>query len=527
MSFKTKLICFLLSIMMVASIFAGCSKPVDTKNTEGNNNSNDNGTSTEQPLGIPHESDLLRIAFTSEPPSLGIYDHSSLISVQMNSLTFNGLIRIDNETLEPVCDLAESYSVENETDWTFILKKGVKFHNGEEMTANDVVASIMYAKSVPATALYTGSIETIEAADDYTVKLKTTEPYAGLLYDLAYYYNYIVPKSLIESNNDFSKNPIGTGPYKLTEWNFGNSISYEAFDDYFDTDHKAKIKNLVFSIIPEGSSRSIALEAGEIDFVWEVSNADVENLKSINSIKVEEIDSVDNVILFLNNDIEPWNDVNLRNAIASAISREDIIAAALNGYGKPNYSSIAQGHIGSTDKDAIVYDIEKAKEYLKLWGGDPSKITLSILCSNETRVAIGTVIQSNLSKIGINVKVVSMDTASYMANWKSGDFDSVIASWSPSNALSYIQRFHSDRRKTYAGGINDPEIDTMVLAAKSTLDESKRLSVIEEIVSRINKNSPQISLYQSQWFRAHNADLEGVVCSKTGYASFNDMYWAR
>lgn len=525
MSRKIKRICLLMSVLMVVSLFSACSNANTANN--GTSKPDETKTSAEESSGAAHEKDMLRIAFTSEPPSLGIYDHSSLISCQMNTLTFNGLMRVDNETLKPVCDLAESYSVENETDWTFVLKKGVKFHNGEEMTADDVVASITHAKSIPATALYTGSMEKIETVDKYTVKIKTTEPYAGLLYDLAYYYNYIVPKSLIESQNDFSANPIGTGPYRLVKWNFGNTIEYEAFEDYFESDHAAKIKNLVFNIIPEGASRSIALEAGEIDFVWEVSGADVENLKSNSSIKVEEIDSVDNVILFFNNDIKPWNDANLRNAIAAAINRDNIIAAALNGYGKPNYSCIAMGHVGSSDKDAITYDMDKAKEYLKLWGGDPSSVTLSILCSNETRVAIGTVIQSCLAELGIKVDVVAMDTATYMAKWKAGDFDSVIASWSPSNALSYIQRFHSDRRKTYAGAIKDPEIDAKVLKAKATLDESERLVIIEDIISMINKVSPQVSLYQSQWFRAHNVDLSGVVCSKTGYARFNDMYWTK
>jgi peptide/nickel transport system substrate-binding protein len=524
MSRKTKHICLLMAVLMVVSLFSACSNPTATGNSDEAKTS-DGGSS--EGAGAAHDKDMLRIALTSEPPSLGLYDHSSLISVLMNQLTFNGLIRIDNETLEPVCDLAESYTVENDTDWTFVLKKGVKFHNGEEMTADDVVASLSYAKSLPATTLYTNSFKTIEAVDKYTVKLITHEPYAGLLYDLAYYYNFIVPKSLIESNNDFNANPIGTGPYRLVEWNFGNTITYEAFEEYFDKDHVAKINNLVFSIIPEGASRSMAIEAGEIDFVWEVSGADVERLKSNSGVKVEEIDSVDNVILFFNNDIEPWKAANLRNAIAAAINREDIIAAALNGYGKPNYSCIASGHVGSSDKDAIPYNLDKAKEYLKLWGGDPSSVTLSILCSNETRVAIGTVIQSCLKELGIKVDVVSMDTASYMQRWKVGDFDSVIASWSPSNALSYIQRFHSDRRKTYAGGINDPEIDAKVLKAQATLDESERLAIMEDIISSINKLSTQVSLYQSQWFRAHNADLAGVVCSKTGYASFNDMYWAK
>lgn len=519
MSKTVRFICLMLVLLMTASLFTACSsKTQETKGAE-------EGPS--EPAGLPHDKDVLRIAFTSEPPSLGIYDHSNLIATVMNQLTFNGLTRIDHETLEPVCDLAESYSVENDTEWTFVLKKGVKFHNGEEMTADDVVASINYAKTFPITTLYTASMKEIEAIDKYTVKITTSEPYAGLLYDLAYYYNFIVPKSLVEVKNDFNKNPIGTGPYVLKEWNYGNMIKYEAFEDYFDKDHVAKIKNLEFTMIPEGSSRTIALEAGEIDFVWEVSGADVERLKSANGIKVYEIDSVDNVILFLNNDIEPWNNTYLRNAIAAAINRDDIIAAALNGYGKPNYSCITAGYNGSSEKDAIYYNLDKAKEYLEKWGGNPADVTLSIICSNETRVAIATVIQSNLAKIGIKVEVVPMDTATYSQKWKVGDFVGVIGSWSPSNALSYIQRFHSDRRQTYAGAINDPEIDAKVLKAKSTLDEAERLAVIEEIVSMVNKATPQISLYQSQWFRAYNADLEGVVCSKTGFTSFNDMYWAR
>lgn len=88
--------------------------------------------------------------------------------------------------------------------------------------------------------LYTASMSKIEAIDEYTVKITTSAPYAGLLYDLAYYYNYIVPKALIDANNDFSANPVGTGPYKLKEWNLGNYISLERHDDYFDEAHQGQ-----------------------------------------------------------------------------------------------------------------------------------------------------------------------------------------------------------------------------------------------------------------------------------------------
>ena len=486
----------LLATVMLLAMLAGCGS-----NGGGSNGADPNSSSagtTDSSDGGAAVKDTLRVAMTSEPPSLSIYDHSSLLSVLMNVQMYNGLTRIDYSTLEPVCDLAESYTV---------------------------AASLEYAKSLPAAALYTASMEKVEAIDDYTVKITTTEPYAGLLYDLAYYYNFIVPKSLIDQGNDFNANPVGTGPYKLKEWNYGNSIALERHDDYFQTDHVAKIPNVVFSIVPEGTSRTIALKAGDVDFVWEVNSADVASLQGSDSVTVAEVPSVEAVILFFNNDKAPFDDANLRNAIAAAINREDIIAAALNGYGTVNYSCIAQGFVESTDTNAIPYDLEAAKGYLAAWGGDPASVDLKIICSNETRVAIGTVIQNNLAQIGIPVEVVSMDTAAALNAWKTGDFIATMGSWSPSNALSYAQRFHSDRRQTYAGAINSPELDELVNQAKGTLDSTQRAAVIDQIVGIVNSLSPQVTLYQSTWYRAYDQGLDGVLCSATGYVDFCDVYW--
>lgn len=117
--------------------------------------------------------DTLTVALTSEPPSLTTCDHDSIVGVYMNLLTYNGLMRVDHETLEVVPDLAESYTVENETEWTFVLKDGIKFHDGSDCTAQDVAASIEWAKTFPGSANYTRNIKTIEAVDDKTVKIVT------------------------------------------------------------------------------------------------------------------------------------------------------------------------------------------------------------------------------------------------------------------------------------------------------------------------------------------------------------------
>ncbi len=267
----TRLISLLLALVFVFSMLTGCATTKTEGDKPGDNQSANNNDSSSNTA----KKDTLTVALTGEPPSLTTCDHDSLIAVYMNILTYNGLMRVDHETLDILPDLAESYSVENETDWTFKLKQGVKFHNGDEMTAEDVVASIEWAKSFAASASYTANIKSIEAVDTYEVKIVTEGAYAGLLADLAYHFNFIVPKSLIEANNDFNANPVGTGPYVFKEWNYGDSLKFVANENYFDADRKASIPNLVFKIIPEGTSRTIALEAGEIDFIYELSTADV------------------------------------------------------------------------------------------------------------------------------------------------------------------------------------------------------------------------------------------------------------
>ena len=132
----------------------------------------------------------------------------------------------------------------------------------------------------------------VEAVDDYTVRITTDGPYAGLMYDLGYHFNFIVPKELIESNHDFNSNPIGTGPYKFVSWSRGDSLKFTKNEEYFNEAEKAKITDVEWRFIPEGTSRTIALEANEVDFVYEVEPNDIERLKSNPDVEVAEITSV-------------------------------------------------------------------------------------------------------------------------------------------------------------------------------------------------------------------------------------------
>ena len=165
-----------------------------------------------------------------------------------------------------------------------IRDRGVLFHNGEEMTARDVKASLELCQQSLEVSQYGASTGTIEVVDDYTVKLTTDGPQAGLLSDLTHHGNFILPADLIESGHDFNAEPIGTGPYKLVTWNRGESLEFEAFDDFFGG--APAIKHITWRIIPEGSSRTMALETGEVDLIVDVETTDMNRIAENDGIDV-------------------------------------------------------------------------------------------------------------------------------------------------------------------------------------------------------------------------------------------------
>ncbi|MDD3164340.1 MAG: ABC transporter substrate-binding protein [Oscillospiraceae bacterium] len=510
------------AIILTAGMLSGCgssNKPASSTGDTSSSAGSSSAATTES------GKDSLTVALTDEPDYLSTCEHDSLMGVQMNLLTYNGLVRIDMETLQPVCDLAESFTQDSDTEWTFKLKQGVLFQNGEEFTADDVAATIAYAQSFPSSATYTGAIASVEVVDPYTVKLVTSDPTPNLLYNLGYHFNFMLPKSLIDSGNDFSANPVGTGPYKLVEWNKGNYISFVANDDYFDADRKASIQNLKFSIIPEGATRTMALESGDVDFVYSVASNDIDRLTNTDGLAMEQVVSVENYFLYLNCVNTPFADENLRKAVSYAINRDDIVVGALNGYGTPSYSCVSMGYAESTDENGYGYDVDKAKQYLAAWGGDPSTVTLDIVCSNETKKAIATIMQAELAEIGINVTINEMDSASYQAIMTTTDLTSAIVSWSPSNALTYVQRFHSTRRDYTPACMADDDLDVLVEHANVCMDDAERAGEITNIIATVNDMCPFVPIYQVNYFRAHSADLQNVVCSATGYVDFSAMRW--
>ena len=470
--------------------------------------------------------DSLTVAAPDESATLSTYGHDALQTSFLNLLMYNGLMKLDYN-MNPVCDLAEKYEIsEDGCTWTFTLKQGVKFHDGTELKAEDVVASMIYAQDKPNVVSYTQDYTDVKADGDYTVVITTDGFNANLLGSLANHANFAMPKALIESGHNFDENPVGTGPFKFVKWNHGDSIEMVANEDYFAG--APAFKTLTWRFIPEGTSRSLALESGEVDFVIDVDAANMAGIEANPDLQMIVEDSVSLQFMNLNDEKGALQDINVRKAINLAVNREAVVQIAENGHAMLAYSQTPIGFSGATtDGCEMEYNVEKAKEYLAAWGGDPADIEISIICSNDAKKRAAEVIQSNLKDIGINVGIESMDLATYLDVTAAGDHTAFIGGYTASSMLQYLwNNFHSSAiGAANKSRLSMPEVDALIEKASITRDQAELEKVLTEVCTLINEQCPQISLYQNQKLFACKAGLQNVELLPNGYFYVCEWNW--
>ncbi len=287
------------------------------------------------------------------------------------------------------------------------------------------------------------------------------------------------------------------------------------------------IKHMTWKIIPEGSSRTIALEAGEVDFVVEVEAMDAERIESNSDLTLLQHDSTNHMWMMLNNEKPGLDNVDVRRAINSVVNKENIVTVALNGMGVVSYSQTLSNLEGATEERSEKYDVEQAKKYMEQSGVDPSTIQLSIICSNDQKKRAAEVIQSDAATLGIDATIESMDLATYLSTTAEDNYTAAIGNYSASNMLSYLTGVYHSKSigASNKTRLNNPEVDALIDQACATIDEAEREEVLRQCNTLINELCPQVPLFQDVHLRAYNANLEGVEINAAGFLYFNDVKW--
>ena len=469
------------------------------------------------------------VATQNEPPSVAPGQHNAVAGSYMNAMHYNGLFRLDAETLMPVPDLVESWVAVSDTVFEFTIYQGVQFHDGTYMNAHDFIRSWEFVRQFPYGNASRMAIVYFEALDDYTIRIDTYEPNAMLFMDLTHHSNTVMPAALIDAGNDFELNVIGTGPFVFEYWRAGDSVHSVAFDNYFDTARAPRIESVTWRVIPEGASRTIALETGEADYNVYVAFADIARLEADPSVVMRAITGTSHNKLLMNNDLPMFADYRVRRALGMAIDKEAVTIVGMEGFAIPTNSNVPTVFPGATYEGTYTFDPDGALALLAEVGVDPADITFSMIASNDERRRMGEVFQANLAAIGVHVEIEMNDLATTLSRTQQGDYETGFGGFNSATFLGYVRGvLHSNQ--AIPGGSNrsnfvHPEMDALIDQALVTVDPAARIAIYEQISRVANTYTPHIPTHMAMLTRAWNANLAVPELPATGGLNLNMMFW--
>ncbi|MDD6047205.1 MAG: ABC transporter substrate-binding protein [bacterium] len=493
-------------LAMLLSAVAGCAKPAE--------NSGD--------------AQWLNIVMTEDPVTMDIQKTTSDYDIPLN--IYDCLVTaVTNDAGEPelIPGLAESWEISDDgLVYTFHLREGVKYHNGEPFEADDVKFTIERMMNPENECVNTWFFDMIEGAeacwngeadevtgvkviDEKTVEITLAYAFGGFIANLAAIPCAILNREACEAAGDqFGVDPaltIGTGPFIAKEWTLNDKIVLETNPDYFRG--ASTLAGIVYKNIPDEETQRMEFEAGNID-VFFASNAISQVSYFQESEKwgdhVHMVREAGSYFYLPNQGIEPYNDLNVRKAIASAIDKQLLLDEIYEGFGYVSNGMVVEGILGyNPDLKAYPYDQEAAKQYLEAAGYGPGELKIQFMMDmgTGTEYKMNIAIQAMLKEVGIEVEILQTDDATYYQNRLNGTIPMERNCWwvdynDPDNVLySY---FSERAQESNSVNINDPYVFETLEAARREVDVEKRLKMYQELEEYLVENVYFIPIFQPQ-----------------------------
>jgi peptide/nickel transport system substrate-binding protein len=464
------------------------------------------------PLALPQavlaqgKKDSIVLAMALEPPGLDpTAGAASAIAEITQYNIFETLTKINSDgSVTPL--LAESWEVSPDLrTYTFRLRKGVKFQNGEPFNAQTVKFSFTRAgaeKSTNKDKRTFASMESISAQDDHTLVIINRELDPDFLFLMGQATAVIVEPKSADTN---ATKPVGTGPYKLESWSKGSSVTLTKWDGYRNA-AGVKLKKVTFRFISDPAAQVASLLAGDVDAFPRVTPRSVPQFKNNPKFQVVVSGSRAKTILAINNKKKPLDDVRVRRAIAAAIDRKAVIQGAGDGYGSPigsYYVPSAPGYVDLTGVNG--YNPEKAKALLKEAGiTTPLELTMTLPPPPYARQG-GEVIAAELAKVGINVKLQNVEWAQWLSGtYGAKNYDLTI--------ISHVEPFDLGNfaKPDYYWNYHSAKFDDLYNKYKTSPRPADGIKLVGEIQRLIAEDCVHAFLYQPQWITVANKHIKGL-----------------
>lgn len=467
------------------------------------------------------KADELYVGLSADPSTLEPMVQSGQAVRLIKMCLYRGLVAYQADGKVGM-ELAESYDVaEDNKTYTFKIRGNAKFHDGSDVTAEDVKFSMerILDESIGATFRldFLSMLDRCEVVDAKTVRIILKEPCAPFLDYLTLPESVIVSKAWCEKNkNDLNAHPMGAGPYVFDSWDKGREVVVKAFKDFYKPG-KPESLAIVFVVTPDDTTRVNALRTREVDLIDYVPAKEVDTLGKDGKFTVD-ISEAPFMCLQINCKEGPLADPRVRQAIAYAVDRRGVIDAAFMGRGTEIFgfpSRVGQnGYDGKFD-DYFSFDPEKAKALLDEAGygtGMRVKILSSSTYDMHKQTAI--VVQDSLKKIGIDATVDLPDWATRIERSNVGDYE-IMVSGTAGNIvdMDWCTNYFASGppRMNSAPYFNDKEVDELLAIGRTTLDPAKRAEIYDNLRKRILDQSPFVFInFREQCF-ARGADVEGFT----------------
>lgn len=469
----------IVAIMAAALFIFGCSGEKEAAKTEA-----------------PKEK-VVVVSQGSKPKSLDPNMYNEIPALAVTEQIFNTLFRVDDSG-NIVPELAESFEYTSPTELVIKIKKGVKFHNGDTMTVNDVVFSINRMLEKPASRIMVEIIDKIDILDDSTIKLTLKNSSAPLLFSLAHPLTAILNEKDTKAKNDvIATEPMGTGPYKFVDWGDGERIEFVAFDDYFEG--RPKIDKLIIRAITENSSRLAALETGEIDIAYAIAPIDADVVINNKDLELISAPTTSTEYMTLNTTKAPFDNKDFRLALNYAMDKQGMADSVFMGKAKPATSIVNPNVFGfAPEVPGFEYNPEKAKELIAKSGVQNPSFTLYVNDS-PVRLQLAQIVQANLKDVGVEMKIETLEWGAYLQRTAQGEHTAFIGGWVSGTSDADIVLYPLLHSSSHGGAGNrafytNKAFDKEVEIARGTSDPEVRKEHYRNAQMILQEESPLIVL---------------------------------
>lgn len=483
--------------------------------------------------------DSLVMGYTKEPDTIAPAGDAKTNAQMVVAMVHDCIVGKDPKDQSVIVpSIADTWEFsEDGTELIFHIRDDIKFHDGTALTVEDVLFSLDYATKQGLNSSGASILKSWTDEGDNNIKLTLAYPYKPILQILATPGFSVISKATYEKcqadGTNFGMIENGTGPYKVVNWTTGDRMVLEANNSW----HRGApaIKNVEIRLCSDETSGGLMIENGELDFFIGMNNADRARFQANDNIKLVDAPSAGTYVIAMNLKEGPFADnLALREAVAYAINRQDMLDGGMNGVGEVTPGPVTPGYFGFVEGfEAYPYDPEMAKQKLAE-AGYPNGIDISFKTASDSWYSNPSqVVVEQLRQVGIRCNLEIMERAPFLKETQEdmnyemcyyitwGDFpDADPVMWG---------KFHSEciaKQMQNFAGVDDPAVDELLLKARTSLDDNERLEYYKQLAEMNKENVWYLMILTTYNAIVINKDLQGVEPIPSGYYNPAFYYWS-